>query len=381
MYKINKKLYIIITAIIVIFNIITLSNPKLVIDSASNAITLWFNKVMPSLLPFIIFNNILKYTNGFTILGNFFKPFMYFLFGHKGLGGISFIAGITSGYPLGAKVLGDLVEDKAISRENANHLVSFVNNAGPLFILGTVGLTMFNSTQVGYFLLIVHIFSAVTNGIIFKKTYKPSHATKHTVYQNKINSHVNLLDVIAVSINDAMSTILSIGGFIIFFSVVATILNIMGITLMFTTVFKKILPFLDVYHLEGIFIGSLELTTGIHIIVQNSVNLKLDLVIVSGLLGFGGFSVHGQSISSLTRANLKVKNYLVGKLLHSILAMIYTFLFFDWFLENETISVASFISNAGYIDKFIFTNNPYIPYVSFFTPLLFLLLIKKSRVK
>ena len=58
-------------------------------------------------------------------------------------GAFALAMGITSGYPVGAKVAKDLYNNKLCTKIEAERLLSFTNSSGPLFIIGTVGISMF----------------------------------------------------------------------------------------------------------------------------------------------------------------------------------------------------------------------------------------------
>ena len=61
------------------------------------------------------------------------------IFNVPGEGSFAFIMGIISGYPTGAKILVNFRKNNIVSREECERLLSFSNNSGPLFIIGTVG--------------------------------------------------------------------------------------------------------------------------------------------------------------------------------------------------------------------------------------------------
>ncbi len=364
MSKLQLLHFLIITITIISFNVIIINNPEVVVYSAKEGLLLWFNNVIPSLLPFIIFNNILKETNGFYLLGKFFTPFMKLFFSHSGLGGTAFIAGLSSGYPLGGKVLSELKDSNTINAHDANYLITFVNNAGPLFILGTIGVTMFHSTSIGYFLLVVHLLSAIINGIIMKHIF----LQKKNTHRMLLNYNVKcspISDVLSTSINNAMNTILLIGGYIIFYSVLSSIFTVIGLTSFLTSILTPILPFLAPYQIEGMLIGSLEMTTGIFYIAKNSTLLKTDLVVVSGLLAFGGFSIHGQTLSYTSKSNIKSVNYMLGKLSHCCIAIILTYFF------APTLNLDS--------SNFVFNNNNNNSSLLILIPIIFLFTVKNNR--
>lgn len=91
---------------------------------------------------------------------------------------------------------------------------------------------------------------------------------------------------------------------------------------------------MDDKFVEGFFTGIVELTNGVKQICSIPCkNLSNVIILNSFLLGFGGFSVLLQVLSITSKSKISIKPYIIGKLLHGVLAAIYTFLI----LENTYI--------------------------------------------
>lgn len=159
------------------------------------------------------------------------KPF----FNIRGEGAFAFIMGIISGYPIGAKIACNFRQNNICSKEECERLLSFTNNSGPLFIIGSVGILMFKNTTIGILLFITHILACITVGVIFRfwkknKTssdFKNSSSSKQK--SNNFATFSNLGEVLAESITSSISTILLIGGFVVIFSSIISILNASGL--------------------------------------------------------------------------------------------------------------------------------------------------------
>ena len=67
---------------------------------------------------------------------------------YLGIGAYAFIMGIISGYPVGAKIVTEFRKNGDCSRAEAERLLAFTNNSGPLFIIGSVGISMFGNTLI-----------------------------------------------------------------------------------------------------------------------------------------------------------------------------------------------------------------------------------------
>ena len=136
------------------------------LSAAKNGLILWATAVVPSLFPFFVATEMLSYTNVISYLGKWLTPIMRPLFGVPGEAAFAFIMGLISGYPVGAKIVSNFIEQGICTKEEAERMLAFTNNSGPLFIIGTVGITLFGNTTIGVLLLITHILACISVGII-----------------------------------------------------------------------------------------------------------------------------------------------------------------------------------------------------------------------
>ena len=113
--------------------------------------------------------NLLKQTPFPLFLSKILSPITNKLFGLSSYGIFALISGLLSGYPIGAKLVSELYTEKKLSKSEAQYLLSFTNNSGPLFIIGTVGTIILNNKNIGFFLLLIHYLSALTIGLILKR--------------------------------------------------------------------------------------------------------------------------------------------------------------------------------------------------------------------
>lgn len=137
-----------------------------------------------------------------------------------------------------------------------------------------------------------------------------------------------------VSITSATRTVVLIGGFVVLFSVIISIVNSSGIL---DLICKFINPFLDALNIDsrfsaGLISGIIELTNGVSIISSISVKaISINVVFCAFLLGFGGISVVLQVFSIVSEAGISIKPYILGKLLQGIFAALYTYLIINNF--------------------------------------------------
>lgn len=329
----------IIPAIFCLFTISLIIFSKSNLSAAKSGLQLWANSVVPSLLPFFIATELLGYTNIISKISKFLNPIMKPIFNVPGCGAYALIMGIISGYPIGAKIITKFREDNLCTVSEAERLLAFTNNSGPLFIIGTVGISMFGNTTIGLLLFITHLLSCISVGIVFrfwkyndKKSY-----IKQKIYNssNDIVSLSNLGEVLSKSILSAINTIVMIGGFIVLFSVILSILqnsNILNILSSILAPIFKVFGINNTHFINGLLSGFVELTNGVKMISAISYKqISLNILICAFLLGFGGISISLQVFSITSKSDISIKPYIIGKFLQAVFAVFYTILFINIF--------------------------------------------------
>ena len=308
------------------------------LPAVKTGLLLWANSVIPSLFPFFVATELLMHTNITYYFGILFKNFMKPLFNIRGEASFAFIMGIISGYPVGAKIACEFRKKHICSKAECERLLSFTNNSGPLFIIGSVGISMFGNSMIGLLLFITHLLASISVGFLFR-FWKYSDSEKvdnsNSSFLKNSNIHFsNLGEIIANSISSATSTILMIGGFVVLFSCIISILNASGILNILT---NFVCPLFNVFHINTNFItpiltGFLEITNGISLISNIAIKeISYNIIFTSFILGFGGISILLQVWSIVSKTDLSIKPYIYGKFLHGLIAAFYTFLFINLF--------------------------------------------------
>lgn len=308
-----------LTFIIIFFGIGLILFSSSNIIAVRNSLDLFLNSVFPSLFPFLIVTELLSYTSIIPWISLKFKRLMPVIFNVPAVGIYPFIMGIISGYPVGARVVADLREENKISKTDGEKLLIFTNNAGPLFIVGCIGCSIYLNSAIGFILYFVHIVSSVLTGFVFGHFYKVSY--REDVVSNVSLNFTSLGEIIGNCIRKAFYTLSTVCGFVILFSLIISMIDATGFFALFNNVW-----------IENILFGVLEITSGIQLISSiNSSTLFYHLLSTSFLLGFGGFSVLLQVWSVISKTDLSIKPYFIGKIFNGILAVIIMFAFLKIF--------------------------------------------------
>lgn len=331
----------IIPLLICFFILLLLLFSKTNLMACKNGLILWATSIVPSLFPFFVATELLNQTNIPNIFGRYFYKYMNPLFNVPGEGAYAFIMGIICGYPTGAKIVSNFYNDGICSKSEAERMLAFTNNSGPLFILATVGVSFFGNTKIGILLLVTHLLASLSVGFLFgiisrlllkhftrginTRSIKTQNINEK-VYNSKNCSIHNLGDLLISSISSSVSTLFIIGGFVILFCVIISILNNINFFDIFT------LLGIPLKYSKPIISGIIELTTGVSL--ASSIiakNISYNIIICAFLLGFGGISVLLQVFSISSKNHLSIKWYFFGKLLQGGFAALYTFIILNNF--------------------------------------------------
>jgi len=126
---VKRNLFAIVFLLFVIF-LVVFSNSSLL--ATKKGLNLWANNVVPSLFPFLVAAQLLSHTNFIYYLSKLCNSYMKPLFNVPGIGAFPFIMGIISGYPVGAKIISSLYSNHDCTKNEAERMLCFCNNSGPL---------------------------------------------------------------------------------------------------------------------------------------------------------------------------------------------------------------------------------------------------------
>jgi len=304
--------------------------PKAALTASLRGLDLWWEVVFPSLLPFFITAELLI---GFGVvhgLGALSERFMRPLFNVPGSGGFVWVMGMASGYPSGAKWTADLRKKGQISQIEAERLISFTNASSPLFLFGAVAVGFFHNASLGVILAIAHYGGNFIVGIAMRfykrkeespirdQTYPTFREAFITMHQSRLDDGRSIGKLMGDAVSRSVDTLLMVGGFIMLFSVLTELLKRTGILPAFSPLFHMIgLP--ESFPIP-LMAGMLEMTTGIGAVTQTHESLLAQLMLVSFILGFHGFSIQAQIASIIAETDIRFKPYAFSRLTHGAIA-------------------------------------------------------------
>ncbi len=315
--------------------------PEPSFKAAERGLNVWWNVVLPALLPFFIAAELLMGMGVVHFLGVLMEPLMRPLFNVPGTGAFVLAMGIASGYPLGAALSARLKDDNLATKTEAERLMCFCNTSDPLFMTGAVAVGMFRRTDLATVIISAHYLSSLSIGLImrfWRKGKDQSAPVKQgergfaitRAFQSMRKAQQETGKAFGELLGDAvqrsLNTLLLILGFIVLFSVIFEILTIAQITDYFSILISKILSdsILPKSLHEAIVSGLFEITIATSLASQANAPLIPKVAVCSAIIAWSGLSVHAQVAAVIQPSRLSIWPYSISRLCQSILAALYT---------------------------------------------------------
>ncbi|WP_371371314.1 sporulation integral membrane protein YlbJ [Sporomusa aerivorans] len=327
----------------VFITIAMVTYPKDAFDSAIMGLNLWWNVVFPSLLPFFILSEILMGLGVVHFIGVLLEPLMRPIFNVPGVGAFAMSMGLASGYPMDAVITCKFRKNQLCSAVEAERLLSFTNTADPLFMFGAVAVGMFGMPELGATIALAHYISSFLVGVAFRfhgrnrDSYSSDRPAPNgnillrafrALYNARQEDKRSTGQLLGDAVKSSMNTIMLIGGFIIVFSVFIRIMSVFGITDILISLFASALSLIgySTNLAPALVSGLLEIDLGTLAASQVDAPLIQKVAIASAIIAWSGLSVHGQVASIVIESGIRMTPYMVGRLLHAVLAAIITVL-------------------------------------------------------
>lgn len=211
------------SSVIILLFVLFLGFPQQVFAGASTGLTLWFQVIFPTLLPFIILSNLMIHTSAIHILAKALSPVLSRLFGVSDYGTFAILTGFLCGYPMGSKVTADLVKEGFISRKEGQYLLGICNNTSPMFIISYLMWQSLKLQKQTIPSLIILFLSPVIVSILLRR-FQGDLQTKYKNMSAPLISK-SLTDVLDFCIMNGFETIAKIGGYMMLFSIFFTLID------------------------------------------------------------------------------------------------------------------------------------------------------------
>ena len=263
---------------------LVLTNYSQIINYNQSSISLWLNKLLPSLFPFLVLGSILIKLN----IASFFKSSSLTLL----------LLSLFSGFPSGAKYIKDMYNSHLITLKEANQAFAYTFFANPLFLLGVLSFLPFKLA------IIIIISHYLPNILLFLFLRNSNHSNKNIKPES-------LGNIISISVKESINTMFLILGTLIFYNIFISFFKIYSPSVLITIFFSCILEFSSCLS---------------NLPILNSPLLCAILALI--FTSFGSLSIHSQIKSIIIDTPLSYKQFCLYRLFHAILSIIIFFVFY-----------------------------------------------------
>ena len=308
-----SKKNIVLATLSISIMLAVLSSPAKYVASCYQGLMLWATRLVPTLIPFCFLTSVLSHSGLPAVLSQRIGGVFSKIYGCSNIGSYVYLMSIISGYPVGADTLRELHSSRSISTRDVGIISTFASTSGPIFVIGTVGVGMFSSLKAGIVMYVVHILSALLNGLIYRKSYIPS---RHTISSTKC-------DWLAVATSSTLKSTLMVGVMVTIFYLLADILVSLGVV----DLLSSILPVPhDISY--AILTGMVEMTRGC--LAISRIDSVWSIPIANALISLGGGCIGMQSISLLKDTGVKTSSLILPKVTHALITLALSYITFGY---------------------------------------------------
>lgn len=311
-----------------------LTNSAQSLAYAGLGLELWFSKMIPSLLPFMILSGIMVRLNLTEKMSMAIYPAVGPLYKVRKNVCYCMLLGFLCGFPMGAKVTGDLRERGMLTRREAQYLLAFCNNIGPVyfcsFVLPLLGRRLVLPYLFGMYgipllyglLLRYTAYRDIGDNVISQRiqsAFSPAGATGHRNVLVRAHRHGELqscerpsgkkvdtesrqknpwmlvLEAAEQSVQASVQSILMLGGYMILFNLMNLVPHVL-----FGRPLSVLGPLLEITGGLGMLQGTLPLYSLL-------------------ALSFGGLSCMAQTYSCIRNTDLSLSEYIFHKVILTLL--------------------------------------------------------------
>lgn len=287
----TSKKDILLIYFLLLIELLILINSDIVIKSVITSLNMFLTKIFPSLFPTMVMGLLLVKLGIYRIITfqNLFKR----LFRFNEIDTSIFITSLFCGTPSNATFINNYLQKGIISENEALNLLCCTHFINPLFVIGGVGIYIFNSYKIGIIILLMLYLSNLIKAFLLRNNFNPY------LESNVIKEKVNFKDIFVSIIKESMLNLLVILGIVILFNILIILIK-------------------EIFNLNNtlkVFINIiLEMTSGILSIKTLNINIILKILLAYLSLSFGGLCIWFQTISMITNKNIKYFKYFIFRL-------------------------------------------------------------------
>lgn len=285
--------------------------PEKSLQASKSGILLWFDTLLPTLLPFLILSQLILKTELIEMIKKWCAPFFQKLFHCSENGAFCILCGFLCGYPVGARLIALQIREKKLSVSEGQYLLSFCSNLSPMFCISFGIREGIGTDRIFPYLLFIY-----GSALLFGLFSRPAKAPEFPVITQKKQTSFSdpVFQIIDVCIIDSFLIMIKLCGYLILFSLLNSIL-------------AAALPKDNPVLFSAVAAFS-EISSGLSLLHNLQKGWFRSALAVAAMT-FGGVCCIFQTNSVLSGSGLSLKKYVLDKILTTMLAL---FLFLLWYL-------------------------------------------------
>lgn len=289
----KSKKNIILIYLLLSFELLILINSNQIINNVKESSVMFILKIFPSLFPTMILGNLLIKNNVYLIVPNLIKKIFNKLFNFNDTITGIFIMSMLTGTPSNAIYINDYLNKNLINEKQAENLLCITHFINPLFVVGGVGIGIFNNVKIGFLLLLLLWISNFIKAYINRKSFITN------LNKNDIYIQESFVKTLTSSIKVSINSLLMIFGIVITFNILVTLIsNIFNFSLFTNFIINAML----------------EMTGGIIKLSYLNINIIIKFILSYFILNFGGLCIHMQALSMIENKKIRYFKYLIFRL-------------------------------------------------------------------
>ena len=275
--------------------LLTLGFGTLTLQSAQNALSIWFEKLVPSMFLSMVLVRLLYKEHAFDHLPSLGLPALLGM--DQGAWNLV-LCTMFLGFPTGSVFVDEAVRDGVLSRQDAARLLYCCCFPTPGFVIISCGIVFFKSLHIGMLLFALQLLSGLLL-LLFTRRH-----TVHT-FPAAVASSQSFMRNLSSAVTESGISLYMIGGYLMLFMSV-------------TAVLFSFLP-----EFPALIIRSLaEFSSGIVLINVTPFSTMQRLLLTSFLLGFAGLCVHLQIMRMVEPVTLSYPVFLLYRLLPGLISVL-----------------------------------------------------------
>lgn len=281
------------------FGAVLLCYPRAAANGISRGLSVCGGVIVPAVFPFLVLGGVLVRSGAAEAVGRRLSGVTRRLFGVSGCAAPVLLIAFIGGFPAGAAAIAQLRRRGALTTAEGEHLLRFCIGGGVGFIVSAVGVGLCDNAAVGWVLYAANVLSALLIGVLFADRRHPTPTAR------PVTSADPLPAAFVGAVTAACETVLTMCGFILFFSAVLSLLDAMGLASLWLSCI-------------------LEVSNGCAAVSAH----PLAPLLLGFALGFGGVSVHCQITAAVRGCGVLSRSFFPFRVLHGLLGGCLSLLFY-----------------------------------------------------